>query len=109
VIAWSDHTVPSSEENAMNPTTRNLLAAFALVTAATAAPAHAGAVDCAKPKDRGEARGCEAAVQGVDALRQFVHRSRAVYNLYIMDFASAVPVKVATEDKRPMSDAVASR
>ena len=94
----------------MNPNNRNLLAAFALLAAAAAAPAHAGAVDCAKPKDRGEARGCQAAAQGVDALRQFVHRSRAVYNLYVLDFASAVPLRVATEtDKRPTSDAIASR
>ena len=94
----------------MNLTSRNLLAAFALVTAAAAAPAHATAVDCAKPGTYGNIRGCEAAAQGTDALRQFVWRTRAVHGLYMVDFAAAVPVRVATAtDKQPASGPVASR
>lgn len=94
----------------MNLTIRNLLAALALVTAAAAAPAHASAVDCAKPGTYADVRGCEAAAQGIDTLRQFVWRTRAVYRLYIKDFVSAVPARVAAAtDKQPVPDAIASR
>jgi hypothetical protein len=58
---------------------------FVLV-AAIASGASAAPVDCAKPADRGEARACQAAAQGVAALRQFIWSRRTVYILYIWDF-----------------------
>ena len=79
---------------------------FVLV-AATAAGASAAPVDCAKPPDRPEARACEAAAKGVAELRQFIVRTRAVYNLYIRDFDSAVRSYAANEQERPAQPKVA--
>lgn len=94
----------------MNLTTRNLLATCALATAAAAAPAHAKPVDCAKPWNHGQARACEAAAAGIDSLRQFVWRTRAVYGLYIIDFVPAVPDRMAAQaDGNPRTLAAVSR
>ncbi|MBK9116410.1 MAG: hypothetical protein IPM22_12450 [Betaproteobacteria bacterium] len=76
-------------------------AVFGLV-AATAVPATAAPVDCARPPDRPEARACEAARMGVDELRQFIWRKRAVFMLYINDFEAAVPARVADAHERPV-------
>ena len=75
----------------MNVASRKLLSTSLFVlAAATASAASAAPVDCAKPPDRGEARACEAAAKGVAELRQFIQRTRVVYNLYIQDFDRAV-------------------
>ena len=76
-------------------------AAFALAAAA-AVPAGAAPVDCTRPQDRPEARACEAAAKGIDELRQFIWRKRAVFTLYIYDFEAAVPARVASADVRPV-------
>lgn len=47
-------------------------------------PIHA--VDCTSPHGTGEARACEKAKQGPDALRRFVHNTRMIYGLYYWDF-----------------------
>lgn len=74
----------------MNVASRKLLCTSAFVLAAVAAPASAAPVDCAKPPDFPQARACEAAAKGVAELRQFIVRTRAIYNLYILDFDRAV-------------------
>lgn len=80
----------------MSVVKRTVFATALLGLAATsAAPASAAPVDCARPPDRPEARACEAARQGVDELRQFIWRKRAVFTLYIFDFEAAVPARVA--------------
>ncbi len=76
-------------------------AVFALAAAA-AVPAVAAPVDCAKPQDRPEARACEAAAKGIDELRQFIWRKRAVFPLYIYDFEPAVPARVASANEPPV-------
>lgn len=75
----------------MNAMSRKLLttSVFVLVTAAATA-ASAAPVDCAKPPNWPEARACEAAAKGVTELRHFIIRTRNVFNLYILDFDSAV-------------------
>lgn len=87
----------------MSVVSRNVLctAVFALV-AASAVPVSAAQVDCTKPQDRPEARACEAAANGVDELRQFIWRKRAVFTLYIYDFEAAVPPRVAGTHERPV-------
>jgi len=75
----------------MNVVTRKVLCTSAFVLAvAAAAPASAAPVDCARPPDWPQARACEAAAKGVAELRQFIIRTRNVFNLYILDFDSAV-------------------
>ena len=85
----------------MNERHRKLLPTFAfVVTAALATSAAARPVDCAQPSGREEVRACQAAAGGVDALRQFIQRTRGIYILYIQDFSAAVPVKMASVDDR---------
>lgn len=80
----------------MSVVNRNVLASALFgLAAAAAVPASAASVDCARPPDRPEARACEAARMGVDELRQFIWRKRAVFMLYIQDFEAAVPARVA--------------
>lgn len=80
----------------MSVVNRNVLASALFgLAAAAAVPASAAPVDCARPPDRPEARACEAARMGVDELRQFIWRKRAVFMLYIQDFEAAVPARVA--------------
>ena len=81
----------------MNERHRKLLPAFAfLVSAALATSAGAAEVDCAKPSGHEQARACQAAKAGVDSLRQFIQRTRGIYILYIQDFDTAVPVRMAS-------------
>jgi hypothetical protein len=101
-------TRPKHEENVMNVVSRKLLSTSVFVlVAATASVASAAPVDCAKPPDRGEARACEAAAKGVAELRQFIQRTRAIYNLYILDFDRAVAAYAANEQQRPPQPKVA--
>jgi hypothetical protein len=74
----------------MNVVSRKLLCTSAFVLAAIAGPASAAPVDCTRPPNFPEARACEAAAKGVAELRQFIIRTRAIYNLYILDFDQAV-------------------
>jgi len=83
----------------MNERHRKLLPTFAfLVSAALATSAGAAEVDCAKPSGQEQARACQAAKAGVDSLRQFIQRTRGIYILYIQDFDTAVPVRMASAD-----------
>lgn len=85
----------------MNERHGKLLPTFAfLVSAALATSAGAAQVDCAKPSGQEQARACQAAAAGVDSLRQFIQRTRGIYILYIQDFNTAVPVKMASVDNR---------
>ena len=75
----------------MNVVSRKLLCTSAFVLAAVAGPASAATVDCTRPPNFPEALACQAAARGgVTELRQFIIRTRAVYNLFILDFDSAV-------------------
>jgi hypothetical protein len=83
----------------MNERHRKLLPTFAfLASAAMATSAGAAVVDCAKPSGQEQARACHAAKAGVDSLRQFIQRTRGIYILYIQDFSTAVPVRMASAD-----------
>ena len=83
----------------MNERHRNLLPTFAfLASAALATSAVAAEVDCTKPSGQEQARACQAAKDGVDSLRQFIQRTRGIYILYIQDFDTAVPVRMASAD-----------
>ena len=84
----------------MNVPHRKLLPAVAFVViGALAAPASAAPVDCATPGGHEQERACAAAAKGVHELRQFIQRTRAVYNLYIKDFEHAVTSVAAEPDK----------
>jgi hypothetical protein len=74
----------------MNVVSRKVLCTSAFVLAAVAGPASAAPVDCAKPPNFASARACEAAAKGVAELRQYIIRTRTIYNLYIYDFDHAV-------------------
>jgi hypothetical protein len=65
------------------------LAAAALAGALQALPASA-AVDCDGPVNFVDAKACDAARHGIDALRQFVWRTRMIYALYLPDYLHAV-------------------
>jgi hypothetical protein len=83
----------------MNERHRKLLPTFAfLVSAALATSAGAAEVDCAKPSGHEQVRACQAAKDGVDSLRQFIQRTRGIYILYIQDFNTALPVRMASAD-----------
>ena len=83
----------------MNERHRNLLPTFAfLASAALATSAVAAEVDCTKPSGQEQARACQAAKDGVDSLRQFIQRTRGIYILYIQEFSTAVPVRMASAD-----------
>jgi len=72
----------------MNKPTRFLLAA-ALAATLHSLPA-AAAVDCDAPANFIDVKACDAARQGVDALRRFVWRTRMIYALYLPDYLHAV-------------------
>lgn len=75
----------------MNVVSKLLCTSAFVLAAATAVPASAAAVDCTRPPNFPEALACQAAARGgVTELRQFIIRTRAVYNLFILDFDSAV-------------------
>ena len=61
-----------------------LAAAIALATTLVP-PAHS-AVNCANPQGTGEARACEKAAQGANALRRFIERTQSIYQLSPRDF-----------------------
>lgn len=42
---------------------------------------------CDRPQGMIDQRACAMAAQGPDALRQFIHRTRMIYGLYIWDYA----------------------
>jgi len=92
----------------MNLVSRKLLctSVFVLVAAASAS-ASAAKVDCAKPLDRGEAKACMAAAQGVAELRHFIRTHRAIYALYILDFDGAVAPYASNEHEQPAQPKVA--
>jgi hypothetical protein len=74
----------------MNVIRKLVPAAAFVIVAAAAGAASAAPVDCAKPQDFAQARACEAAARSVAELRQYIVRTRAVHNLYILDFDRAV-------------------
>jgi len=71
-------------------TKRTILAVAALSVALHGLPA-AAAVDCDAPANFIDVRACDAARQGIDALRRFVWRTRMIYALYLPDYVHAVP------------------
>lgn len=81
----------------MNQRQHKLLPTVAfLVTAALATSAGAAQVDCAKPSGHEQVRACAAAAAGgVDALRQFIQRTRGIYILSMVEFNEKPPMKVA--------------
>ena len=79
------------------------LAAVALGTMVL--PAHA--VDCATPRGVEQTRGCEAAKQGVVALRHYVERTRMIHNLYFPDYAPYAPEAMARDESKPTTVAAA--
>jgi hypothetical protein len=47
--------------------------------------------DCNNPAGIAERRACEKAAQGIDALRQFAQRTRAIHNVYLPEYEKALP------------------
>jgi len=66
-----------------------ILAATALSAVLHASPS-AAAVDCDAPASFIDAKACDAARQGLEALRRFVWRTRMIYALYLPDYVHAV-------------------
>ena len=61
-----------------------------------ALPAQAAPVDCGAPRDFVERRACQAASQGVEALRRYAERTRNMHNIYLNDYARAVAASAPT-------------
>lgn len=80
-------------------------AAVALVALGTTLPANAA--DCAAPNGIGERAACAAAAQGVEALRQYVERTRMIHGLRMQDFERALPPSAFAADRTPVRVAIA--
>lgn len=87
----------------MSANYRKLLPTFAfLATAALATSAGAAQVDCAKPSGLEQVRACQAANEGVHALRQFIQRTRGIYTLSILEFGPPAVIMAASVDDRKL-------
>lgn len=61
---------------------------FALIASVAFVGTSHAAYLCDEPPSAVDARACEAAEQGPDALRRFIERIRPVHNLYFYDYVN---------------------
>jgi len=87
--------------------TGSLLSITAVALVALGTTMSANAADCAAPNGIGERAACTAAAQGVDALRQYVERTRMIHGLRMQDFERALPPAALASDPQPTQVAVA--
>jgi hypothetical protein len=79
--------------NAARHTIRNV-AILTLTMLASALASQSGfAADCNNPAGIAERHACAKAAQGIDALRQFAQRTRAIHNVYLPDYEKALPAR----------------
>ncbi len=85
----------------------SLLSTAAVALVALGTTLSANAAKCASPQDFGERAACAAAKEGVDALRQYVNRTRMIHRLRVQDFESALPPTSQATGREPTKVAIA--
>ena len=86
----------------MNSSPFRLIVSSVVVAVALLAtpPSAQAAVDCTVPRGLEQQRACTVAAEGAESLRRFRDRTRAIYSIYMPDYAKAIAPKAGADFDR---------